>query len=104
MAKRIRYSPEFKTQLIQYYKENPEATYEDAQKRAQELGYPKYSKSMHDDLQRKAAGPIEVPKQCVMDLKTGIFKKLESAKGGDRVAIYELKRRARIEVNIIDEQ
>jgi hypothetical protein len=98
MAKRIRYTPEFKQQMIEFYKENPEASHEEAQKRAKELNYAKFSKSMHDDLQRKAAGPFEVPTQCVMDLKTGIFKRLESIKAGDRVAIFEFKRRARIEM------
>jgi len=102
MAKRIRYTPEFKQAMIEFYKENPEASHEEAQKRAKELGSEKLSKSMHDDLLRKATGPIEVPKQCVMDLKTGIFKRLESVKAGDRVAIYELKRRARIEM--VDEE
>jgi hypothetical protein len=101
MPKRTRYSPEFKQQLIDFYKENPEASYEEAQQRAKELNYPKFSKNMHGDLQRKAAGPIEVPKQCVMDLKTGIFKRLESVKAGDRIAYFEFKRRARVEM--IDE-
>jgi hypothetical protein len=101
MAKRIRFSPQFKEQLIAFYKENPEASHEEAQKRAKELGYEKFSKSMHDELQRRAAGDFVVPAQCVMDLKTGIFKRLESVTAGDRVAIFELKRRARIEM--IDE-
>ena len=103
MAKRIRYTPEFKQQMIEFYKENKEASHEQAQKRAKELGYEKFSKGMHNDLLRKAEGPIEVPKQCVMDLNTGVFKRLESVKSGDRIAYFEFKRRARIEMINEDE-
>jgi hypothetical protein len=39
-----------------------------------------------------------------MDLKTGrFFQKLDNAKGGARVAIYELKRRGRIQVSVIED-
>jgi len=80
MAKRIRYTPEFKQQVVEFYKANPEASHEESQARAKELGYETYSKNMHGDLRRDARGPAEAPKECVMDLKTGRLKKLASAK------------------------
>ena len=40
-----------------------------------------------------------------MNLKTGRFyEKLESAKGGDRIAVYSLKSRGRIQVSIVEEK
>ena len=100
--KRISYSDEFKQQMLEFYKENPEAELEQAQERAKELKVEKLSKSMHDQLLRMATGPVKPPKQVAMDLKTGIFKRLESISAGDRVAIYEVKKRVRMEM--IDEE
>ncbi len=105
MPKRIKYTPEFRQAMIAFYKANPEADHDKAKERAKELGYDTFSKNMHDILRREARGPAEAPKESYMDLKTGrFFKKLESAKGGDRIAIYDLKKRARIKVSIVDEE
>ena len=104
MATRIRYTPEFNNKMIEFYKANKDASFEQAKEHAKTLGYDTISKNKHNDLRRDARGPAEAPKECVMDLKTGrIFKKLESAKAGDRVAIYELKRHGRIQVSFVEE-
>jgi hypothetical protein len=100
--KRTSYSDDLKQQMIEFYKDNPEADHPEAQKHAKELGQETFSKGMHDQLLRRATGPVKVPKQVAMDLKTGDLKRLESISAGDRVAIYELKKRARIEM--IDEE
>jgi len=99
-----KYSLEFKQGMIEFYKGKPEATVEQAQEHAKTLGSD-ISKNLHANLRREAKAPAEALKERVMNLKTGRFyEKLESAKGGERVAIYELKRRGRIEVRIVEEQ
>jgi hypothetical protein len=104
MAKRIKYTPEFNQGMIDFYKTNKEASLAQAQEQAKTLKYDTISKNKHDELRREARGPADAPKERVMNLKTGRFyEKLESAKGGDRVAIYELQRRGRIQVKIVDE-
>jgi hypothetical protein len=91
--------------MIEFYKTNKEASHPQAQEHAKTLGYDTFSKNKHAELRREAKGPAEALKERVMNLRTGTFyEKLESAKGGDRVAIYELKRRGRIQVNIVDEE
>jgi hypothetical protein len=100
-----KYNLDFKQGMIEFYKGKPEATVEQAQEHAKTLNYDTISKNMHNELRREAKGPAEAPKEAVMDLKTGrFFQKLDNAKGGARVAIYELKRRGRIEVRIVEEQ
>ena len=105
MAQRIRYSREFNTQMDGYYKGNTEATFEQAKEHARTLGYDNLSKNKHNDLRREARGPAEVPKEYVVAVKTGRpLKNLQSARGGELVAIYELTRRGRIQVSIVDEK
>jgi len=90
--------------MLEYYKASPEADLDQAQVRAKELGYDTFSKNMHDNLRKEAKGPAEAVKEIYVNMKTGSrYKNLDSAKGGDRVAIYELKRRGRIQVQIVDE-
>jgi hypothetical protein len=107
MAERITYSADFKKKMIEFYKDNPEAKHKQAEEHAKGLGlgYETISKNMHTQLRKEARGPVEVAKEIYVKEKTGsLYKKLESGKDGDRVAIYELKRRGRIQVRLIEEK
>jgi len=98
-----KYSSDFKQRMIQYYQANKEVDFNKAQEHSKTLGYDTISRNMHNELRREARGPAEAPKECVMYEKTGrIVKNLDSAKVGDRVAIYELVRRGRIQLSIVE--
>ncbi len=103
MEKRIRYTPEFNQLMIEFLKAHPEATFDQGKAQAKSLDYETISKNKFNDLRREARGPAEAPKEVVMAYKTGRLIKLESAKTGDRVAIYSLKRLGRIQVSIVEE-
>jgi len=105
MAKGRKYSESFKQSMIEWLKANEDASYDQSKAHASSLGQETYSKNIHGDLRREAKGPAEAQKERVMNLKTGRFyEKLESAKGGDRIAVYSLKSRGRIQVSIVEEK
>jgi len=90
--------------MIEFLKAHPEATFDQGKAQAKSLDYETISKNKFNDLRREARGPAEVPKEYVVALKTGrLLKNLQSARGGELVAIYELKRRGRIQVSILEE-
>jgi hypothetical protein len=90
--------------MIEFLKPNLEARFEQAKEYAKTLGIDQLSKNKFADLRRQARGPAEAVKEIYLNMETGSrYKNLDSAKGGDRIAIYELKRRARIQVTIVDE-
>jgi hypothetical protein len=104
MGMRIRYSLEVNQKMIDFLKANLEARFEQAKEYAKTLGIDQLSKNKFADLRRQARGPGEAVKEIYLNMETGSrYKNLDSAKGGDRIAIYELKRRARIQVTIVDE-
>ena len=101
---RIRYTPEFNRGMIEFYKTNAEASFLQAQAHAKTLGFDAISKNKHNDLRREARGPAEAVKEIYVNTETGSrYKNLDSAKGGDRVAVYSLKRLGRVQVSIVDE-
>jgi hypothetical protein len=105
MATRVRYSLEFNQKTVEFLKTNKEASFEQVKEYVKTLGFDTISKNKFNDLRRDARGPAEAPKEYVVDLKTGrLLKNLQSARGGELVAIYELKRRGRIQVSIVDEK
>ena len=100
MAKR--HTPEFSREMTEFYKENKDASLEKARKYAARQGYPEFSKGAHDHYRKKAegkrlrtnrrkaaAGELEAPERCWMDLSTGKFcTDFELGKPGTQVAIY----------------
>jgi hypothetical protein len=98
-----KYSDDFKKRMIEFYRGNQEVDLNKAQEHAKTLGSETFSRNMHNQLRGEARGPAEALKEVVIGLSAGRLIKLESAKAGDRVAIYSLKRLGRVQVQIVDE-